>query len=82
MAEFSTHNPGTFTWPELVTTDQKAGVTFYRALFGWDVHENPMGPTETYSLFRMRGVDVALGGPCPPRTGRRPCRHTGIPMWP
>ena len=34
MAEFTSHTPGTFSWPELATTDQKAGVTFYRALFG------------------------------------------------
>ena len=41
MADFSSHAPGTFSWPELVTTDQKAAVAFYRALFGWDVQEKP-----------------------------------------
>jgi predicted enzyme related to lactoylglutathione lyase len=59
VAEFSSHTPGTFCWPELATTDQKAAVSFYRALFGWDGNEQPMGPGETYSMFQMRGKEVA-----------------------
>ena len=59
MAEFTSHAPGTFSWPELATTDQKAAVTFYRAILGWDVNEQPIGPTETYSMFTMRGKEVA-----------------------
>src|SRR6185503_8196040 len=58
-AEFMSHAPGTFSWPELATTDQKAAVAFYRALFGWDVSETPIGPTETYSIFKLRGKDTA-----------------------
>jgi predicted enzyme related to lactoylglutathione lyase len=59
MPEFSSHAPGTFCWPELATTDQKAGVAFYRALLGWDVIEQPIGPTEIYSMFTLRGLEVA-----------------------
>jgi len=58
VADFTSHKPGTFSWPELATTDQKAGVAFYRALFGWDVNEQPIGPTEVYSMFQMRGKAV------------------------
>ena len=58
MSEFSSHVPGTFCWPELATTDQKGAVAFYRALFGWDVDDQPIGPTETYSMFKMRGLEV------------------------
>ena len=58
MAEFTSHIPGTFSWPELATTDQTAGVAFYRALFGWDVNESPIGPTEVYSTLTMRGKPV------------------------
>ena len=58
MAEFSSHLPGKFYWVELATIDQKAGVAFYRALFGWDVNEQPIGPTETYSMFLLRGKEV------------------------
>src|SRR3954464_403463 len=59
MADVNAHAPGTFSWPELATTDQKAGVAFYRGLFGWDLNEQPMGPTEVYSMFQMRGRSVA-----------------------
>jgi uncharacterized protein len=59
VTEFSSHIPGTFCWPELATTDQKAGVAFYRDLFGWDLNEQPIGPTEVYSMFLMRGKEVA-----------------------
>ena len=59
MAEFLSHVPGTFSWPELATTDQKAAVAFYRALFGWDVNESQINPTETYSIFQMRGKETA-----------------------
>ena len=55
MADFTSHTPGTFSWPELATTDQKAATAFYRALFGWDVNEQPIGPTETYSMFHRSG---------------------------
>ena len=54
MADYSSHIPGTFSWVELATTDQKAGIAFYRALFGWDVKEQPIGPEEVYSMFTMR----------------------------
>ncbi len=59
MPEYSASVPGTFCWPELATTDQKAGVAFYRALFGWDVAESPVGPGEVYSMFQLRGKEVA-----------------------
>jgi predicted enzyme related to lactoylglutathione lyase len=59
VAEFSSHIPGTFCWPELATTDQQAAVAYYRALFGWDVNEQPIGPDGVYSMFLLRGKEVA-----------------------
>jgi uncharacterized protein len=58
MAEFTSHQPGTFSWPELATTDQNAGVGFYRSLLGWDLNEQSMGPEGTYSMFLVRGKEV------------------------
>ena len=52
MPEFTSHQPGTFSWPELATTDQTAAVQFYRSLFGWDVEDTPMGPDDRYSVFK------------------------------
>ena len=59
MAEFSSHVPGTFSWVELATTDRKGGVAFYTSLLGWEVSDRPIGPSETYSMFQMRGKEVA-----------------------
>lgn len=59
MTEFSTHAPGTFCWPELATTDQKSAAAFYAALFGWAIDDQPIGPSETYTTFKLRGLEVA-----------------------
>ena len=74
MADFTAHAPGTFSWVELMTTDAKAGVAFYRSLFGWDVVEHDMGPDGVYTIFTMRGRDVAAGGSLPQDE-----RQLGIP---
>ncbi|MCU1381706.1 MAG: Glyoxalase/bleomycin resistance protein/dioxygenase [Acidobacteria bacterium] len=74
MAEFTSHAPGIFSWPELATTDQQAAVAFYRGLFGWDVNEQPIGPTEVYSMFQMRGKPVAAAA-----TQQAPERQMGVP---
>jgi predicted enzyme related to lactoylglutathione lyase len=77
MAEVTSHSPGSFSWPELSTTDQKGAVAFYRQLFGWDVNEQPIGPTETYSLFQMRGKDVASAYTMRPEERQ----HGAPPHW-
>jgi uncharacterized protein len=74
VAEFTSHTPGTFSWPELATTDQKGAVAFYRALFGWDLNEQPLGPTETYSMFQLRGKEVGAA-----YTMRPEEKQTGAP---
>ena len=74
MADVTSHATGTFSWPELATTDQKAGVAFYRALLGWDLNEVPLGPGEMYSMFQMRGKEVAAA--C---TMRPDERQMGVP---
>src|SRR5215813_8068641 len=74
VADFSSHKPGTFSWPELSTTDQKGAVAFYRALFGWDLNDVPMGPGDTYSIFQMRGKSVGSA-----YTMRPDERSMGIP---
>ena len=74
MPEFSSHPPGTFCWPELATTDQKGGVAFYRALFGWEVIEQPIGPTEIYSMFTLRGLEAAAASTMQPDE-----RQHGVP---
>lgn len=77
MPEYSSHPPGTFVWPELSTTDQKAAVAFYRGLFGWDVNEQPMGPGETYSMFQLRGKEVGAAYTMRPEERQ----HNVPPHW-
>ncbi len=74
MAEFSSHALATFSWVELATTDQRAGVAFYRELFGWYVNDQPIGPGDVYSMFQMRGKEVAAA-----YTIREDERKMGVP---
>ena len=74
MPTVTTHAPGTFCWPELATSDQKAAVAFYRTIFGWEVNEQPMGPTETYSMFQLQGKNVGAAYSMRPEE-----RQRGVP---
>jgi predicted enzyme related to lactoylglutathione lyase len=61
MAEAHNHPAGSFCWIELSTIDQDAAKKFYSTLLGWTVNDNPMGPGEVYTIFRLNGRDVAAG---------------------
>ena len=74
MPEVTQHTPGTFCWPELSTTDQKGAVTFYRALFGWEVNDQPAGPNDVYSMFEIGGKPVGAGSSLRPEE-----RQHGVP---
>jgi uncharacterized protein len=74
VPDFDRLPPGTFCWPELATTDQKAGVAFYRNLFGWELEEQPIGENEMYSMFQKRGRHVAAAS-----TLRAEERQHGVP---
>ena len=59
MRELTGHDPGTFCWPELATSNQAAAKAFYSALFGWTVEEHPMGSAGVYTIFKDGNRDVA-----------------------
>jgi len=61
MPTVESHKPGSFCWIELGTTDQAAAKTFYHSLFGWESGDFPMGPSETYTVFRLKGRDTGGG---------------------
>jgi predicted enzyme related to lactoylglutathione lyase len=73
MAEVLSHAPGAFSWIELGTTDQNAAKEFYGNLFGWTFVDQPMGPGEVYTTFRLRGRDAGAAYTLDPR------RHPGVP---
>jgi predicted enzyme related to lactoylglutathione lyase len=59
MSTMKAHEPGTFCWPELYTTDQVGAKAFYAKLFGWEIREIPMGPNAAYTIFTLNGEDAA-----------------------
>src|ERR1017187_3008689 len=61
MTNVDKHPAGSFCWIELATTDQTAAKNFYGALFGWTPNDNPMGPGEVYTIFKLEGRDAAAG---------------------
>jgi len=64
---------GEASWLELMTTDWRAGMTFYKELFGWQPTDAmDMGPMGTYQMFN-RG-DRMIGGMMnkPPEMGNVP----------
>jgi predicted enzyme related to lactoylglutathione lyase len=58
MTEFTRHEPGSFSWVELATTDAAAAKKFYSSLFGWTFVDNPAGPDMVYTRLQLRGKDV------------------------
>jgi uncharacterized protein len=59
MALIEKHKPGSFCWFELATTDQSDAKRFYQGLFGWEVFDEPIGPSEVYTMFRLEGTEAA-----------------------
>jgi predicted enzyme related to lactoylglutathione lyase len=66
MPNVDRHQPGTFNWFELATTDQNAAKEFYGQLFGWQAFDSPMGPGQFYTQFKLDNRDAAAGYTMPP----------------
>src|SRR5262249_42936702 len=77
MANIDQHPAGSFWWIELATTDQNEAKSFYSSLFGWVVTDNPMGPDDFYTIFKIDGRDAAAA-----YTMRKEQRAQGVsPHW-
>jgi predicted enzyme related to lactoylglutathione lyase len=74
MANIDKHPAGSFCWVELATTDQNAAKAFYTSLFGWAVEDNPMGPDDFYSMFKLSGRDTGAA-----YSMRKEQRAQGVP---
>jgi len=59
MTNVDLYPAGSFCWIELHTTDQNAAKSFYGSLFGWEAHDNPMGPDAYYTEFKLHGREAA-----------------------
>ncbi|HMA29197.1 MAG TPA: VOC family protein [Thermoanaerobaculia bacterium] len=59
MREIVRHEPGTFCWPELATTDADSAKALYGGLFGWTFDDQAAASGTTYTVARLAGRDVA-----------------------
>jgi predicted enzyme related to lactoylglutathione lyase len=59
MGERTSHPHGTFSWVDLATTDPDGAKAFYGRLFGWEGEDMPAGEGMTYTMFSVRGRNVA-----------------------
>ena len=76
MANIEKHSPGAFCWIELATTDQAAAKKFYSGLFGWGIDDNPMGPDEFYTMFKLNDRNTGAA-----YTMRKEQREQGVPPY-
>ena len=58
MPEVTRHEPGSFCWPELATTDEGGAKKFYTTLFDWSFEDSPAGPDMIYTMLKKKGKDV------------------------
>lgn len=58
MTQVTRHEPGSFCWPELATTDPAGAKKFYAGLFGWTANDQPAGPDVVYSILQLGGRDA------------------------
>jgi predicted enzyme related to lactoylglutathione lyase len=58
MPECEKHPAGTFCWAELCTTDSEAAKKFYCDMFGWDYHDDPVGPDAVYTMLQQQSKNV------------------------
>lgn len=73
MPNIDHHEPGSFCWFELGTTDQDAAKRFYGSLFGWTYQDFPMGDAGTYTMFSLDGRNVGAAFKLHPEY------HQGVP---
>ncbi|MCW2842231.1 MAG: hypothetical protein JWN22_147 [Nocardioides sp.] len=71
MPKIDSYTQGTPSYVELITPDQRAAMTFYGSLFGWDYDEVPMDDQGGfYAPVTLRGDAVAgIGGQMPELVG-------------
>jgi uncharacterized protein len=71
---FDQQKMGHGNWHELMTTDPKAAMDFYKRVFGWTVTSSmDMGPMGSYDMFAHQGADIGGMMGLPP--------HVPRPMW-
>jgi uncharacterized protein len=78
MSQVDKHDPGSFSWPELATSDPAAAKTFYAGLFGWGFDDSPAGPDMVYTTVKKNGRSVGALYRDPKETGIPPHWNTYV----
>jgi uncharacterized protein len=66
MAEFSSYAHGTPCWVDVTSTDMDRTTSFYGDLFGWEAETAQEPEAGGYTMFTLRGKNVAAASPPPP----------------
>jgi predicted enzyme related to lactoylglutathione lyase len=66
MAEFTSYAHGTPCWVDVTSTDLDRTTSFYGDLFGWEAETSPEPEAGGYTMFTLRGKNVAAASPPPP----------------
>jgi predicted enzyme related to lactoylglutathione lyase len=77
MAEFKNHEPGTFCYAELATSDPAASGKFYNELFGWSRNDQDMGEYGIYTQYHLNNKIVAAQYKLNPEQEA----HNVLPNW-
>jgi uncharacterized protein len=59
MGKRESHDPGTFSWVDLSTSDAGGAKAFYRELFGWEFEDSEMPGGGVYTMCHVQGDAVA-----------------------
>ena len=59
MAKVTKYPQGTISWVDARSTDAEVDKTFYKAVFGWETTNIPIGDGQVYTLFTKNGENVA-----------------------
>jgi predicted enzyme related to lactoylglutathione lyase len=63
VPEFSSYATGTPCWVDVTSTDLDRSVEFYTRLFGWEAQRDPRPEAGGYTMFTLRGKNVAAASP-------------------
>lgn len=63
MGERNGYPAGVPCWVDVTTTDLEGTTSFYAGLFGWEASADPSPEAGGYTMFRLRGKDVAAASP-------------------
>ena len=81
MPEVTKHEPGMFSWVDLMTTDAESAREFYKQLLGCESYDNPAGEGHIYTMLARNGKNIAGLSQMTPdmlEQGMKPCWNSYV----